>query len=169
MTVYDELCQRFAQARARADARRERVRALLDRVGARVILRLGVPGNAHGWRDVETELEPAEGETQPSLSEVLRIDEEGVWHAGLQIVLRAGEPSDATLPLFFDLGVREEGDRLFVAIGEGNPPRRMLDGDESALDALAEEAELRVREWIAENLDRVLGGPGTAGHFGVYL
>ena len=169
MTTYEELCQRYAAARARAAERRDRVRALLLRVGERVVRRLGVPDTAHGWRNVETEEEPAEGEEAPSLADVLTLDDDGVWHAGLQIVLRDGAPDEGSLPLFFDIGVREEEDHLLVAIGEGNPPRRVHGGDETALDALAAEAESRLREWLTENLDRVLGAPGSTGHFGVYL
>jgi hypothetical protein len=99
----------------------------------------------------------------------MSADDEGVWHAGVQLLLRDGEDVEATLPIFFDLCAQEEGDHFVVSIAGEEPTHRIHPGDEAALGGLAADAERRLREWLAENLDRILGAASRGEQFGVYL
>ena len=164
MAAYQELCELYARARARANQRRQRCAVILEQVGERIVGRLGVPEGAHGWRPVESE--PEEGKSSCALAEAMSADDEGVWHAGLQILLRDGEDE---LPIFFDLCAQEEGDHFLVSIAGEEPTHRIHPGEEAALEGVAADVERRLRKWLAENLDRVLGAAGRGEQFGLYL
>lgn len=167
MSAYQELCELYARARARAEERRVRHAAVLEQVGAQIVKRLGVPEAAYGWQPLEGG--PAEEGPGCTLPDAMSADEEGVWHVGMQIQLRAGDDPRSVLPLFFDLSAKEQGDHFLVSLSDGDPGHRIHPGDTSELDALAAEAERRLREWLAENLDRVLGAQGRGEQFGLYL
>lgn len=168
MAAYQELCELYARARARANERRRRCAEVLAQAGERIVQHLGVPESAHGWRPVEGE--PEEGEKLYTLEQAMSADDEGVWHAGVQILLRAGEDPEGALPIFFDLCAQEEEENHFrVSIAGEDPAHRIHLGDAAALDLLAADVERRLREWLAENLDRVLGAAGRGEQFGLYL
>jgi hypothetical protein len=99
----------------------------------------------------------------------MNAEDDGTWHVGMEIVLRACQAPESTFPVFFSLGVREEGDHFVVSLADGDAGTRLHPGDDDALDALAAEAERRLREWLLENLDRVLGIAPPGKEFGLYL
>jgi hypothetical protein len=167
VSTYEDLCALYQRARARANERRERAAGVCAQAGDRIVRRLGVPDGAYVWRPADAE--PDESSAACVLADVIHADEEGVWHAGMQILVRVDGEKDDALPIFFVLSVREDAGHFIVSMGDGDAGHRVDGLDSAALDALAADTERRLRAWFTENLDRMLGAAGPVAQFGQYL
>jgi hypothetical protein len=167
VSVYQDLCGQLARARERARERRARFAGLFEAVGASIVEHLGIPEEAHEWCALEVESEPESGGVP--LVDAMAVDEEGAWHVGLRILVRvAGDPA-STLPLVLDLRLREQNGRAVLSFSDEGP-RHLVHPDRSdELAAVAQDAERRLRAWMEENLDRVVGAAGGGEQFGQYL
>lgn len=167
MSTYEEFCELYARARARANERRQRCAAVLAQAGDRIVRRLGIPEGAHAWRPAESE--PDESGAPGTLADAMSADDDGVWRVGMQILLRDPGDPEHPFPILFSLGVKEDAEHFVVSMADGEVGHRVLPDAPGGLDALAAEADRRLREWLAENLDRALGAAGPRGQFGLYL
>ena len=166
MSRYEALCELYGKARAAADARRDRCAAVVEKLRERIRVHLDAPDDAVGFRSLEVDSE--DGAAVP-LAEALTLDEGGVWSAGIQITLRDAAKPDAPFMIFFGVRIREENGRLVLALSDDDPGRVVQPAEDAVLDEIAAEAHRRLEAWLAENLDRALGAPGTPEHHGVYL
>ncbi len=167
MSTYQDLCELFARARDRAQQRRQRFAAVFEEAGRAIVKHLGIPDDAHAWSplDLEQEEEPS----GIPLAEAMSSDEEGAWHVGLRILLRAGSEPETTMPLVIDLRAQEEDGRLVLSFSDDEPRFRIHPDHPADFEAVAIDAERRLRAWMAESLDRVLGAAGKGERFGQYL
>lgn len=168
MSAYQDLCDLLARARERARQRRERLAPVFERAGASIVTHLGVPDDAHEWCLLELASEEPPGRT--ALADAMSSDEEGSWRIGLRIVVRSpGEP-EGTLPLVLELCAREEEEGRVVLSFSDEDPRHHVHPDRPAdFAAVAIDAERRLRAWMDENLERVLGAAGPGERYGQYL
>lgn len=166
MTRYEELCASYADARARADARRARCAALLERLRGRLVAHLEMPADALAFRPVDSEPESAPSET---LLGAMSVADDGAWHVGIQIELRDPAKPDTPFLVSFDLTVREDEGRFVVSVSEDDPGRVVQAEDTAALDEVAASLYRRLADWLRENLDQALGAAGRSERFGVYL
>lgn len=165
MSAYEDLCERLARARERARERRERIARVFERIGAAIVQRLGVPEGAHEWCALELDAEP---ERVP-LVDAIGVDEEGAWHVGLRILVRVEGDAASTLPLVLDLRLREQNGRAVLSFSDEEPHHPVDPDRPEDLSAVAADAEQRLRAWMDENLDHVVGGAGRGERFGQYL
>jgi hypothetical protein len=166
VSAYQDLCERFARARERAQERRERFAAVFEQVRASIVNSLGVPEDAHEWCALEFESEPEPGRP---LAEAMSIAEDGSWHVGLRIQVRAGGEAASTLPLVLDLRVQEQNGRAVFSFSDEEPPRPIHPDRPDELASVGIDAERRLRAWMDENLDQVVGAGGSGERFGQYL
>lgn len=163
---YDELCHLYAKAREASEARRERCAALIEKLRTRVQARLAAPDDAVTYRALDTDGdEPA----PLALADAMRLGDDGSWQVGVQITLRDPAKPDAPFHVFFGLRVREEDGRMWLALSDDDPGRALRADDDAAIEEAAADAQRRLERWLAENLDRALGAPGTPERYGVYL
>lgn len=167
MSAYQDLCDQLARARDRARERRERFAGVFEEVGASIVKHLGVPDDAHEWCALELEPEPEPARIP--LVDAIGVDEEGAWHVGLRILLRVGEDPASILPLVLDLRVREQNGRVVLSFSDEDPHHTIHADRPDGLAAVAADAERRLRAWMAENLDQVVGAAGRGERFGQYL
>jgi hypothetical protein len=167
VSAYQDFCELFARARERAQQRRQRFAAVFEQAGSVIVKHLGVPDDAFAWCPLE--LEPEEEPSGIGLAEAMSSDEEGAWHVGLRILLRAGSGPATTMPLVIDLRAQEEDGRLLLSFSDDEPRFRIHPDRPADFEAVAIDAERRLRAWLAENLDRVLGAAGQGERFGQYL
>jgi len=167
VSAYEDLCDQLARARERARERRERFARVFEQVGASIVKQLGIPEDAHEWCALELESEPEPGRI--ALVEAMSTDEEGSWHVGLRILVRVvGDPT-STLPLVLDLRVREQNGRAVLSFSDEEPHHPIHPDRPDELASVASDAERRLRAWMDENLDHVVGAAGRGERFGQYL
>ena len=167
MSAYQDLCDRLARARERARQRRERFARVFEQVGASIVKQLGIPEDAHEWCALELESEPEPGRVP--LVDAMGSDEEGAWHVGLRILVRADGDAASTLPLVLDMRVREQNGRTVLSFSD-EEPHHPIDPDRTdELASVATDAERRLRAWMDDNLDHVVGAAGRGERFGQYL
>jgi hypothetical protein len=165
--VYQDLCDQLARARERARERRERFAGAFEQVGASIVKHLGIPEDAHEWCALDLEAEPEAGRVP--LVDAMSTDEEGSWHVGLRILVRVGGDPESTLPLVLDLRVREQNGRVVLSFSDEEPHHPLRPDRPDELVSVAIDAERRLRAWMAENLDHVVGAAGRGERFGQYL
>ncbi|RIL02374.1 MAG: hypothetical protein DCC71_16475 [Proteobacteria bacterium] len=166
MSRYDDLCNRYAKARGAAEARRDRCAAVVEKLRERVRVQLGAPEDAVGYRALDADTDEP---TALPLTEALSVAEDGAWQVGIQIMLRDPAKPDAPFHIFFGVRMREDDGRLVVSLSDDDPGRAVSADDGAAIEAVAADAQRRLEDWLAANLDRALGAPGAPERYGVYL
>jgi len=167
VSAYQDLCELFTRARERARQRRERFARIFEQAGTCIAKHLGIPEDAHEWCPLA--LESEEEPVRVPLADAMGTDEEGSWHVGLRILVRAGGEPESTLPLVLDLCAREEEGRLVLSFSDEDPRHHVHPDRPADFDAVAIAAERWLRAWMDENLDRVLGAAGRGERYGQYL
>lgn len=167
MSAYQDLCDRLARARERAREWRERFAGVFEQVGASIVKSLDIPDDAHEWCALEFESEPEPGGIP--LLDAMSLDEDGSWHVGLRILVRVGGDPASALPLVLDLRVREQNGRAVFSFSDDEPQRPIHPDRPDELASVGSDAERRLRAWMDENLDQVVGAAGRGERFGQYL
>lgn len=166
VTRYDRLCDLYAAARARAEARRERCAVLVERMSERLRSYMGAPADALCFNPIDSE--PEDSQPVP-LREAMSAADDGTWQVRIQVSLRDPAKPDAPFSVFFGVRVRDEDGRLRLSLSDEDPGREVDPDDAAALDAVAADAHRRLEQWLVANLDRALGAAGTPDRFGGYL
>lgn len=166
VTRFDKLCALYASARARADARRERCAAVLERLFERMRAHLEAPPDALSFRSLEGE--PEESPPLP-LREAMSTAEDGNWQVAIQIALRDPAQPEPPFFVFFAVRIRETDGRLVLSLSDDDPGREVRPGDDALFDVVAADAHRRLEAWLTTQLDGALGAGIAPERYGAYL
>lgn len=167
MSAYQDFCDQLARARELARERREHIAGVFEQVGASIVKHLGIPEDVHEWCAIDLESEPESGRIP--LVDAMSISEDGSWHVGLRILVRVGGDPESTLPLVLDLRVREQNGRAVFSFSDEDSQRPIHPDRPDELASAGIDAERRLRAWMDENLEQVVGAAGHGERFGQYL